>query len=137
MLISAITTDRCNPCSFDRLPIQINKKSRTCQICNYELRKPKWKGVVMCTNHGVRLCTNIVPARQKSMPKLYKTDGEEVTDYSWVCNRDASCWTKFHEFYEPRGLFTKKQINLNEQTIKFAGIVYSSELYQKKSCIGY
>jgi hypothetical protein len=98
VLLSAITTDQCNPCSFDRLPVQINKKSQTCQICNFELRKPKWKGVVMCKNHGERLCTNIVLAREKTMPKLYKSDGTVVSDYSWVCNRDASCWTKFHEF---------------------------------------
>jgi hypothetical protein len=62
VVLRAVTTDQCNPCSFDRLPIVINKRSRACQICNYELRKPKWKGVVMCTNHGVRLCTAIIPS---------------------------------------------------------------------------
>jgi hypothetical protein len=132
VVLRAVMTDQCNPCSFDRLPIVINKRSHACQICNYELRKPKWKGVVMCTNHGVRLCTAIIPSRQKSMPKLYKLDGTLVTDFSWTCDMDALCWSKFHDFYFPRGLFTGKQINLNEKTIKFAGIVYSSELYQQK-----
>ena len=45
---------------------------------------------------------------------------------------DASCWTKFHEFYEPQGLFTKKQINVSERKIKFGCPVYTSPLYQKK-----
>jgi hypothetical protein len=88
---------------------------------------------VRCTRHGIRLCTNVVNAREKSLIKLYKTDETVVTDYSWTCLVDASCWTKFHDFYEPQGLFTNKQINMNEGKIKFAGAVYTSDLYQKKS----
>jgi hypothetical protein len=78
------------------------------------------------------LCTSIVPPRQKSLPKLYKKDGSAVTDYSWTCPDEASCWTKFHDFYEPKGLFTKQKLNLNEQKVRFGGVVYTSELYQKK-----
>jgi hypothetical protein len=32
----------------------------------------------------------------------------------------------------PKGLFSKKDINLAENTIKFGNFIYSSELYQKK-----
>lgn len=132
VILNTVSSEQCNPCSFDSFPFDINKKSRTCQICHYEMRRPKWKGVVMCTSHGICLCTNIVKARAKSHPKLYQLDGTEVTDYSWTCSMDASCWTKFHEFYEPQGLFTKKQINVSERKIKFGCPVYTSPLYQKK-----
>ncbi len=63
---------------------------------------------------------------------MYKKDGSAVTDYSWTCPDEASCWTKFHDFYEPKGLFTKQKLNLNEQKVRFGGVVYTSELYQKK-----
>ena len=131
-LINTMQADTCNPCSFNIFPFQIAKKSRSCQLCNYEMQRPTWKGVVVCSNHGVRLCTNVVPPCQASLPTLNKLDGSKVTDYSWTCPTEGSCWTKFHEFYEPKGLFTKKALNLNEGKIKFGGFVYTSELYQKK-----
>jgi len=31
----------------------------------------------------------------------------------------ASCWNKFHEFYLDKGLFSRKQINVLDGTIKF------------------
>ena len=131
-LINTMQADTCNPCSFNIFPFQIAKKSRSCQLCNYEMQRPTWKGVVVCSNHGVRLCTNVVPPCQASLPTLNKLDGSKVTDYSWTCPTEGSCWTKFHEFYEPKGLFTKKALNLNEGKIKFGGFVYTSKLYQKK-----
>jgi len=124
--------NQCSPTSFNLFPFELSKKSRNCQVCNYELRRPKWKSIVVCTKHGVRLCTAVNGPRETSLPKLYKQDGTEVTDYSWTCPTEASCWAKFHEFYEPKGLFTRKQLNLNESKIKFGGVVYTSELYQKK-----
>jgi hypothetical protein len=68
----------------------------------------------------------------KAPPNLYKLDGTPVTDYSWTCPADGSCWTRFHDFYEPLGLFSRKEINMNEKKIKFAGTLYGNELYQKK-----
>jgi hypothetical protein len=93
------------------------------------MRKPKWKGVVMCMSHGVRLCTGIMPP---SLPELYQVYGEKVIDYSWTCPTKTSCWNKFHDYYLPKKLFSKKEINLSENTIKFGYFIYSSELYQKK-----
>jgi hypothetical protein len=73
-----------------------------------------------------------MPPRSDSLPELYQVNGEKVTDYSWSCPTKTSCWNKFHYYYLPKGLFSKKQINLTENTIKFRNSVYSSELYQKK-----
>jgi Transposase IS4 len=84
VIFNTVNSEQCNPCSFQSFPFDISKKKRTCQICNYEMRRPKWKDVVMCTRHGIRLCTNLVTARETSLPKLYKTDGTLVTDYSWT-----------------------------------------------------
>ncbi len=55
-----------------------------------------------------------------------------VTDWSWTCPDEKSCWDKFHEFYLPNKLFnTYFYINNAENMCKFAGYVYSSTLYQK------
>jgi hypothetical protein len=32
------------------------------------MQKPKWKGVVMCMNHGVWLCTGITFPRSDYLP---------------------------------------------------------------------
>jgi hypothetical protein len=85
----------------------------------------------MCTNHGVCLCTGTIPSRQKSMPKLYKMDDTLVTDFLWTYDMDALCWSKLHNFMHPVG-YSQEQINLNERSIKFARIVYSSDLCQLK-----
>lgn len=125
LVLNTVSSEQCSSCSFDSFPFNINKKSRTRQICHYEMQHPRWKGVVMCTNHGICLCTNIVKARGISVPKLYKLDRTAVTEYSWTCSMDASCWMKFHEFYEPW------QINVSEK-IKSRCPVCTSDLYQKK-----
>jgi hypothetical protein len=67
-----------------------------------------------------------------SLPELYQVYGEKVIDYSWTCPTKTSCWNKFHDYYLPKKLFSKKEINLSENTIKFGYFIYSSELYQKK-----
>jgi hypothetical protein len=124
--------DKCEFIDFSSVPFDVKKRSRSCQICNYEMWKPKWKGVVMCMNHGVRLCTGIMPPRSDSLPELYQVNCEKVIDYSWTCPTKTSCWNKFRDYYLPKGLFSKKEINLSENTIKFGNFIYSSELYQKK-----
>jgi hypothetical protein len=117
---------------MNAIPFPLSKRSKACQLCNYEMRKPKWKGVVFCKNHGVRLCTESLPPRHLSEPKLVKLDGSEVTDFSWTSPNEGSCWTKFHKFYLPAGLFNSKQIDVRQQKIKFGAPVYTSQLYQKK-----
>ncbi len=74
-------------------------------------------GLTRDSLHKIRPLLNIV---KKTL------DGTEVMDYSWTCPAEASCWAKF------LGLFTRKQLNLNESKIKFGGFAYTSELYQKK-----
>ena len=87
---------------------------------------------MLCSKHGVRLCTEVHGPRNTSEPKLTTVDGSAVSDFSWACNFPGSCWNKFHEFYEPQGLFTKTKIDLSSNKIKFASYVYTSDLYQKK-----
>jgi hypothetical protein len=128
----AVTENKCEFVDFDSLPFDLKKRSKTCQICNYEMRKPKWKGVVMCLNHGVQLCSAISAARCDSTPTLYQKNGNPVTDFSWTCSSKTSCWNKFHDYYCPKGLYSKKEINVSDATIKFGNVLYSSELYQKK-----
>ncbi len=122
----------CTPIGLNAIPFPLNKKSRTCQVCHYEMKSSKWKGVVFCTNHGVRLCTESSPPRIQVEPKLYKLDGAEVTDFSWTCPEEGSCWSKFHKFYAMHGLFNKKQIDINQRKIKFGTPIYTSQLYQRK-----
>ena len=128
----AVTENKCEFVDFDSLPFDLKKRSKTCQICNYEMRKPKWKGVVMCLNHGVRLCSAVSAARCDSTLTLYQKNGNPVTDFSWTCSSKTSCWNKFHDYYYPKGLYSKKEINVSDATIKFGNVLYSSELYQKK-----
>ncbi len=65
-------------------------------------------------DHGVQLCSGITQPRCDSSPVLNTATGEKVTDYSWTCPTKTSCWNKFHEFYEPKGLFARKVINIAE-----------------------
>jgi len=80
------------------------------------MRREKWKGVVLCTKHGARLCTQIHGPRNTSEPTLVKVDGTDVTDFSWAC----------------KGLFTKTKIDLTSDKIKFVSYCSSSDLYKKK-----
>ena len=126
------TNETCTPCSFMAFPFPLKKRSKSCQICQYELKKPKWKDVVICPRHGVRLCLTVQPPRQSMLPALIKRDGSDVTDYSWTCEETASCWDKFHSFYSQHGLFNSKNLDLNQKRIKFGAVQYTSDLYQKK-----
>jgi hypothetical protein len=137
-MMQTALSNECNFTDFNRLPFEISKHSRTCQVCNYEWRKDKWRGVVICNNHGIRLCTSIHKARKDSDPKLVTKRGTPVTDWSWTADYEESCWKKFHHFYEPKGLFNRKVINISDGTIKFGTVNYSSDLYQKKyAAMGY
>jgi hypothetical protein len=127
----AVTENKCEFVDFASVPFELKKRSKTCQVCSYEMRKPKWKGVVMCMNHGVRLCSTVSPPRCNSLPKLYQTNGELVSDFSWTCPKRASSWNKFHDFYLEKGLFSRKQILVSDGMMKFGSALYSSTLYQR------
>jgi hypothetical protein len=130
--VKMIHCEECTPIGLNVIPFPLNKKSKTCQVCHYEMKNTKWEGVVFCTNHGVRLCTESSPPRKEVEPKLYKLDGTAVTDYSWTCPEEGSCWAKFHKFYVLHGLFNKKQIDVSNKKLKFGAPVYTSQLYQRK-----
>jgi hypothetical protein len=124
----------CLPVHLNSLPAKLSTKIKICQVCKYELRKPKWKSVTLCPRHGVRLCTEVRQERRKSLPIITKTDGSIVTDWSWTCDTTDSCWNKFHKFYQPQGLFNTRFTFTSTDRVKFASYVYTSPLYQKKYC---
>jgi hypothetical protein len=124
----------CLPVHLNSVAAKLSTKIKICQVCKYELRKPKWKSVTLCPRHGVCLCTEVRQERRKCLPIITKTDGSIVTDWSWTFDTTDSCWNKFHKFYQLQGLFnTKFTLTLTER-VKFAIYVYTSPLYQKKYC---
>jgi hypothetical protein len=46
--------------------------------------------------------------KMEELPSSIKEDGIYVTDFSWTSNLTSSFWNKFHDFYEPQGLFVKQ-----------------------------
>jgi hypothetical protein len=127
-LEKAKSENKCEFVDFTNLPLQLKKQSKTCQVCNYEIQKPKWKGVVMCVNHGVWLYSGITSPRCDSLPELYQQNGDKVTDWSLTCPTKTSCWNQIHDFYLPNGLFSRKELNVSQGTIKFGNIIYSLDL---------
>jgi hypothetical protein len=89
--------------------------------------------VVICTKHCLRLCT-----RSYERKKLFKKDGEEISDYRWMAPNDSmSCWEKAHSFYVHRGLFKACMSLLNQgwtttNKLKFVNAAMSSECYSGK-----
>jgi hypothetical protein len=130
--LKLLNCDDCITTSMKTIPFELKKRSRSCQICQYELKLPKWKDVVFCSKHGVRLCLTISPPRELATPPLVKVDGSDVTDFSWTCQKQASCGDKFHQFYLPNGLYNESNIDLNQRKIKFGSVQFLSELHQKK-----
>ena len=127
-LEKAKSENKCEFVDFTNLPLQLKKQSKTYQVCNYEIQKPKWKGVVMCVNHGVWLYSGITSPRCDSLPELYQQNGDKVTDWSLTCPTKTSCWNQIHDFYLPNGLFSRKELNVSQGTIKFGNIIYSLDL---------
>jgi hypothetical protein len=55
------------------------------------------------------------------------------SDSSRNCRSKSSGWAKYHDFYQPRGLFnTYFYFDNVGKTCKFSQCIYTSELYQKK-----
>jgi len=109
------SSDTCIPCSFTSFPFPLKKRSKSCQVCQYKLKKPTWKDVVMSAAHGVRLCLKVHPPRSMVQPALIKCDGSDVTDFSWTSPETASCWDKLHSFYAGHGLFSNKNNDLTQK----------------------
>jgi Transposase IS4 len=125
----------CTPTPIENLVPYKKKWSSVCQICNYEERKMKWKTVLVCPVHSVRLCFGTYPDRSKGGIPIMRKDGngESVSDYSWLCqDHDLTCWEKFHSFYQPNNLFTTPANAANCDAFRFAKVRLSSELYKRK-----
>ena len=112
--------------------MELSTKIKICQVCRFEDRKPKWKSVMLCRQHGVRLCTEAREQREACEPILKRKDGSAVTDFTWSCQTTDSCWNKFHQFYQPKGLFNNNFSLDSKDKVKFASYAYGSLLYQKK-----
>jgi hypothetical protein len=126
-------TKTCMPIHMKNLQIPLSTKIKVCQICHYEMRPYRWKSVVLCSKHGVCLCSDNRPAREDSKHKLVKKDGSDVTDWTWMDRTNQSCRSKFHNFYQPQGLFNNHfHVDVQAKKCKFAQFKYSSDLYQKK-----
>jgi hypothetical protein len=88
---------------------------------------------MLCSRHGVRLCMDSREPRAECEPKNIRADGGLNTDWSWKCSTNKSCWEKFHEFYQPAGLFNNYFIvDKEKKKCKFAQYSYSSSLYMQK-----
>jgi len=122
----------CIPVHLSSLPMELSTKIKICQVCRFEERKPKWKSVMLCRQHGVRLCTEAREQREACEPILKRKDGSAVTDFTWSCQTTDSCWNKFHQFYQPKGLFNNNFSLDSKDKVKFASYAYGSLLYQKK-----
>ena len=126
-------TETCMPIHLKNLQIPLSTKIKVCQICHYEMRPYRWKSVMLCSKHGVRLCSDIRDSRENCKHKLVKKDGSDVTDWSWTDRSNRSCWAKFHDFYLPQGLFNSHfHVDVQAKKCKFAQFKYTSELYQRK-----
>jgi hypothetical protein len=123
---------KCQPIHINDLRPNLSMKIKICQVCKYEMRKPKWKSVMVCPTHGVRLCLEVREKRENSLPTIRRKDGSVVTDWSWTCETTDSCWNKFHKFYLPQGLFNNNFSFASADKVRFSHYLYISPLYQKK-----
>ena len=91
------------------------------------------KTVVICATHCIRLCT-----RAHERKKIFKKDGTEISDYSWLApNPSMTCWQKAHAYYIPRGLFSEDGIGQTQNwhgtdNLRFVNASVSSDCYNKK-----
>jgi hypothetical protein len=77
---------------------------------------------MLCTNHGVRLCTEARQIRSQCEPNLQKLDGTPVMNWKWTCKTNGTGWNKFHEFYLPEVMFNNKFSLQSPQKCKLAGV---------------
>jgi hypothetical protein len=125
----------CVPVAYTEFMVKRSqKKGFACQVCKFEGRGNRLKTVAICTKHCLRLCT-----RSYERETLFKNDGKEISDYSWMAPNDSmSCWEKSHTFYIPRGLFpggatvVNQEWRSNKDKLKFVNAAVSSECYLAK-----
>jgi hypothetical protein len=123
---------QCIPVQLNTLPVNLSTKIKICQICRFEERKPKWKSVMLYRTHGICLCMEIREEHENCKPSLKRKDGTAVKDFSWTCQTMDTCWNKFHQYYQPKGLFNSNFFLESKDKVKFVSYAYGLELYQKK-----
>jgi hypothetical protein len=88
---------------------------------------------MLCSKHGVHLCSDIRDSRENSKQKLVKKDGSNVTDWSWTDRSNRSCWSKFYDFYQPQGLFNSHfHVDVQANKCKFAQFALGIEIQRKR-----
>ena len=81
---------------------------------------------------SARALPSIPRVLQEVLATLNKKDGTAVTDWSWTCQVVDTCWNKFHNFYQPQGLFNTNFCLESSGKVKFSNYAYASTLYKKK-----
>jgi hypothetical protein len=130
-----VATDRaCVPHGCDEFTTDRNQKSGfACQLCRFEERGTRVKGVVTCATHCLRLCV-----KSYDRVKIYNKDKKEMLDCSWMApDESMSCWEKAHRFCIPEGLFKigankQKQDWSSGNKLRFVHASVSSECYLGK-----
>jgi hypothetical protein len=110
--------DTCVPISMKDIPFPIKHRTKSRQLCNYELKKDKGKASIYA------LFMEYVYAWRGTYsavtdPLLVKADGTPVMYFSWTSLNAGSCWSKFHNIYLPNNVFNKKRIDINQRKVKF------------------
>lgn len=88
-------------CSPHASHFKHDSSSRCCRVCDYELR-PACRKTQFCPTHQISLCTRAYPA-WPVMPFTANLSAE-------------TCWSKFHRFYLPQGIFLKTSKNWNKSS---------------------
>jgi hypothetical protein len=111
------------------------KDGKACMVCKFEERgAARGKKVSACLTHGIRACTVVQPSRQSGKPLMKEGTEETVTDWSWICPEDITCWDKAHLWHLPRGLWSSPVMPGDRINRVFyaANTRVTSELYKKK-----
>ena len=95
-----ICNTTCLPIDVHAVTTQRSIYGKVCQVCTYEERGDRWKGVTVCRTHSIRLCHNTWPDRSTQEPIIMRFDDKNVpvADFSWLCpDTTLTCWQKFHK----------------------------------------
>ncbi len=130
---NSFPSEVCRSIPLNSSSVDLSIKKQAGQVCNYEHLGKKWKSVDMCSRHGVGLCLHIRKPRKDVFPELKSKDGVPVSDRSWMCPDEKSCWASTMtstcqiNFLKPTSMLMMMGIKC-----KFAGVQYSSMFNQRK-----
>ncbi len=69
------SSNTCLTIHLNDLGANLLMKIEIRQVCKYELRKPKWKSVVLWRKHGVCLCLEVREQQKNGLPTIRKLMG--------------------------------------------------------------